>query len=1165
MKCTLRSTDMVDLRSVVAAHKWAAYDCETWAITPGVVAPPLVVASVCGPENIAALLEKPAALEWLHKLLAADRWIVGQNIVFDLAVACRADPTLLLPVFRAFENNRVIDTMVVEKMRKISHGWTRFDPRLGKRPRYGLEDLVNEYLGEMMVGKHGKDAWRLRYKELDGIDLKQWPAEAKSYAMDDASYTARLFLRQVETLGSDAAMSSTLIDLSRQMRAAWGLHIMGMWGLRTDSAAVETLDHRLRGHVESELAYLHSVGIFRQEWRKDKDRITKKSVGEKKLRYVRTMKVLEGLVEACFNARGEPCPLTEGGKGEVKKPKPKTDSETLLATLDEDLTRLADISGDAKLLNTYVPILRDGTRWPICASYNVIVDTGRSSCRAPNIQNQPRKGGVRECFIPRPGYVYVGCDYQAAELRSLAQVCLTKYGYSEMAKAFEHSERYPVGKDLHGDMAASILALDYDEYIEKLHKKESGMKDTRQLSKCANFGFPGGLGAKKFVSFAWGTYRVKLTESEAKILKAQWLRKYPEVQRMFDDIGTQTSGGRQFTLKHIFSGRLRGGVRFNDGCNCVDYETEALTDRGWLHGLDIQDTDRILTKDASTGELVWQHPTALNHYPDYVGPVHHFKTHSFDAVTTSQHRWLVDDKRTKAPRVVFSSQLSLNGDHRIHRTGQMQQPDNPLYSDDFLQLTGWFLTDGSLMRQGSSIRLFQSKPSMVSQIDALFERLGVTVRRRVAAYGVVVWTLSDAPLYRTGFGGKDQLVSGPQRRQLSWDDYVAAGIGVRSDAEVAYDLQVTVSAVGARRRVKGLPRPAPRGTDLPRRLKSLFPDRLLSTAFVVSLSARQANILLETMILGDGTRVGTSTTFFTRSEIAAAAFQALCTVAGFASSSDVRDMSACASKQKTYASMPNKPQLGHIWCVRVLLRETAQVQRAQVCVVNEARGMWCPTVPNGFFVARRAGRVYVTGNSGFQGLTADGAKMACWAVVKESWTGYAWDEPIPADAVGPGRSELGPFPPGAARPDSSLGFRPSAFIHDEIMGESPMDRFRAHAARLQIVMCEAMKWFLPDIPVEAEAHAMRRWFKDAEPAFDKDGVLQLWEPPHPSKVAKSLLNETNKEVLQPILDKTAWTDEDIQVVANCDPEVDRFKKTDWFAVNMVWKLNELSKTRELAR
>ena len=43
-------------------------------------------------------------------------------------------------------------------------------------------------------------------------------------------------------------------------------------------------------------------------------------------------------------------------------------------------------------------------------------------------------------------------------------------------------------------------------------------------------------------------------------------------------------------------------------------------------------------------------------------------------------------------------------------------------------------------------------------------------------------------------------------------------------------------------------------------------------------------------------------------------------------------------------------------------------------------------------------------------------------------------------------------------------------------------------------MVEEMKEYLPDIPVKADAHLMRRWYKSAEPVYDEAGLLIPWEP-----------------------------------------------------------------------
>ena len=730
---TLRDTDC----KTILIDDWVAFDTETHLIAPGRAAPRMVVGTFCDNEGRSEILLREDALDVVEQLLDAGTTLVGQNIVFDMAVCIANRPRLLVPVFRAFEQGRIFSIDIIEKLRKIARGWNKFDHRFKSKPRYSLDEMVYQYLDEKLEGKKEADAWRFRYAELDGIPLDQWPAAAVTYAVDDAIYTARVFKMQQSVIPSDVQFKSTMIDLRRQMMAAWGLYMMRIHGFRTDKLAVDMLQQELHERVDGEIEYLIEAGIYRYEGPK-KDPKRKK---------VRCMDVIQERVRKAFEDRNEECPMTDGGKGEVKNPKPKTDVETLENSRDADLVRLADIMGDKKLLDTYIPVLQQGVEWPINPYYNVLVDSGRTSCSRPNVQNQPRKGGVRECFVPRKGYVYVGCDYHTAELRSLAQYCLEVLGVSEMANALQHTEKYPHGKDLHLVMASQLLHCDYDSVVERLAAGDKEVKQARQLSKVLNFGYPGGLGAQKFLDFAWASYRMRLADDEyssvqeAKRLKQQWTAAFPEMALYFSSVNALMAGGESCTLHLIKSGRVRGNVGYTEACN----------------------------------------------------------------------------------------------------------------------------------------------------------------------------------------------------------------------------------------------------------------------------------------------------TFF-------------------------------------------------------------------------------------------------------QSLTADGAKMAVWGVVKESWTGYVWDQPIPDGTT-------------AISKDSPLlSFRPTGFVHDEILGESPLPLYRQHAERLAGVMKEAMRWFVDLVPVEADAHCMRRWWKDAEPTYDEDGKLIPWSPKNPHKVLKKLNPE------HPLIGK-AWGDSELASLT------EEYKDTPWRDLYRAWMLDELAKER----
>jgi hypothetical protein len=52
--------------------------------------------------------------------------------------------------------------------------------------------------------------------------------------------------------------------------------------------------------------------------------------------------------------------------------------------------------------------------------------------------------------------------------------------------------------------------------------------------KIANFGLPAGLGVNSTIAYAKNSYRVELTEEEAKDIKTAWLKTYPELQEYLD-------------------------------------------------------------------------------------------------------------------------------------------------------------------------------------------------------------------------------------------------------------------------------------------------------------------------------------------------------------------------------------------------------------------------------------------------------------------------------------------------------------------------------------------------------------------------------------------------------------------------------------------------------
>lgn len=116
----------------------------------------------------------------------------------------------------------------------------------------------------------------------------------------------------------------------------------------------------------------------------------------------------------------------------------------------------------------------------------------------------------------------------------------------------------------------------------------------------------------------------------------------------------------------------------------------------------------------------------------------------------------------------------------------------------------------------------------------------------------------------------------------------------------------------------------------------------------------------------------------------------------------------------------------------------------------------------------RAGCTFCSGaNTWFQGLAADGAKAALYALYKAC---YLDEESV------------------------LYGVRMWAFIHDEVMFEGPEETAHLWAPEAARIMVEAMTKYIPDVPSKAEPALMRRWSKKAKTVYDENNKLVPWEP-----------------------------------------------------------------------
>lgn len=530
----------------------SSLDTETWLFAPGLVAPPMVCGSIAD-EAKAMLLSKSETIDWYGDKISSKEDLVGQNFVFDLSVLCSADARLIEPTFKALEEGRLHCTSVRQALIDIAEGnlQQHGDDDDERGIRYSLSTLVMRHLGlDITAEKSGPDAWRKRYWELDGIPVEEWPWAARVYPMRDAQFTLDVFFKQEGGLN--------LHDEPPQMRAAFALQLMSVWGMRTSPTRVAALREKVEAEWTSSRDEFRKVGIFRDDDTKDKKRL-----GE--------------LVSAAY--RGEP-PMTP--KGQVA-----TDRDTLLESGDPVLEKLGKSGKNDKRKSTYLPILERGLHQPWNPNFNVLVATGRVSSDA---QQFPKDGGIRECFQPREGFVYCSVDYGGLELRTMSQRAYWELGYSYMMDALNE------GLDVHTIVAAQFLGgADYDELLFRVKQKETLANQFRDLGKIFNFGKGGGMGAgamaynarsKDNIRFClttglseycgdikepvWVMRKEKMVCSAcikvSRELGKQWLETWKEQKELATRAGMATNGGFVDVTVPV-SNRVRGLCKYTQWLN----------------------------------------------------------------------------------------------------------------------------------------------------------------------------------------------------------------------------------------------------------------------------------------------------------------------------------------------------------------------------------------------------------------------------------------------------------------------------------------------------------------------------------------------------------------------------------------------------------------------
>lgn len=545
-------------------------DLETFPIERARLAPPPVSIQWKDPDQERLELWSP---DHFLFIVNSDHLVIGQNLAYDMAVMMAAEPGLIPVVFRLYNDDRVRDIRLDQRLLDIASGRLDYHDKV---TGYSLEAIAGRYGLE----KHGDDPWRVRYGELAGLPIHLWPESAVYYAINDvrAPYEIWHKQRDLDRAWLERTGSPILSHSPARARYDLALHLASCWGVRANPERTRALQVAVEKHLANMRGRLVQAGLVRANGTRD-------------------TKAAKTLVRTAFERDGRPFILTKTGEqkglraGDPGSEKyVATDADTCVLSGDPTAELYSDYTSTTTLVSRLAD-LSEGFDLPLQPRYNSLLATGRTSSskgdregkrkrqsplRGIQIQNNPRgladeikayllgtPYGVRECYTPRAGNVFVLADYSSAELCTLGQICLDLFGYSRLAELMNS------GTDVHmwfGTHAYSDKPdITYEYTLPR--KKETPYKGWRQAAKPIVYGVPGGMGPDKIVLTARKSYGVRFTRKEAERLRELYKTLVPDLKEYLDYISGLVADRQRCTTRHVRTGFWRGGATYSAAAN----------------------------------------------------------------------------------------------------------------------------------------------------------------------------------------------------------------------------------------------------------------------------------------------------------------------------------------------------------------------------------------------------------------------------------------------------------------------------------------------------------------------------------------------------------------------------------------------------------------------
>jgi hypothetical protein len=373
-----------------------------------------------------------------------------------------------------------------------------------------------------------------------------------------------------------------------------------------------------------------------------------------------------------------------------------------------------------------------------------------------------------------------------------------------------------------------------------------------------------------------------------------------------------------------FHQNVRG---WNDIAYCVDAETEALTTGGWKRYDQLQEGDLIVTISPETGEAEWQPVEHVNIFSSAHRELVSIEAKGHSSLTTPNHRWLVERSRFRTGTVrmkdemgrwaatggrtasklalrerMFVTSETLTCWDRITTAAPVANvPVTPLYSDEFVELVAWAWTEGHVHRSRGKLTP------------------GITIYQSHVANPHLVKRIASCltKLYGAPLESLRKPAVSPRWR-VSRNGHKTE---FRLNHVAGRQVLTVMSA----------------------------PDKVVAASFITALTKSQLQRFVEVSVLADGSTTGPTSTVAQAVEARLEPLQIAATLLGLRT---FRFEDEIRGRKRHGLRISRSERSRSFW-----------PHHAKPRRVEHTGIVWCPTTPNGTWLARRHGTVYFTGNS----------------------------------------------------------------------------------------------------------------------------------------------------------------------------------------------------------